>query len=166
MTDSDVAPGPPAKPPLLHTHAHEPNLVVPPGDGSFRLVSGARTRRITLAFLAGLPHFEIDRCFIVSTGHGVSGPFRFGGVRLVDLVRLASVDENFDHVDVVASDGYGTRLTRAEILGAPAARPPLLALTIDDRPLSREAGLVRLIVPTEVDDALKQIKWVENVAAS
>ncbi|MCB0075748.1 MAG: molybdopterin-dependent oxidoreductase [Caldilineaceae bacterium] len=45
----------------------------------------------------------------------------------------------------------------------PPTRPSLLAITLDGQPLTREQGLVRLIVPTETDDALKQVKWVAEI---
>ncbi|MEZ4676314.1 MAG: hypothetical protein R2932_18990 [Caldilineaceae bacterium] len=38
-----------------------------------------------------------------------------------------------------------------------------MALTLDRQPLTREQGLIRLVVPTERDDALKQVKWVAEI---
>jgi hypothetical protein len=34
---------------------------------------------------------------------------------------------------------------------------------MDGAPLSRRQGVVRLVVPSEVDDALRQVKWVAAV---
>ena len=42
-------------------------------------------------------------------------------------------------------------------------RPILLAHSIDGRPLTRAEGLVRLIVPAETDEALRQVKWVAEI---
>lgn len=162
MTEPDAAFHADAEPEWLHSHAHEPNLVVPPGDGSLLLVTDASHMHITPAWLSGLPQTHIEHCYIVSTGHGISGPFRFGGVRVADLLAHVNADACV-HVDVVAADGFGTRLTRAEIADVSVERPPLLALTLDGDPLTRAAGLLRLIVPTETDDALKQVKWVARI---
>jgi DMSO/TMAO reductase YedYZ molybdopterin-dependent catalytic subunit len=63
-------------------------------------------------------------------------------------------------VEVVSVDGFGVRLSPAELESDPRI---LLALAIDDRPLARDAGLVRLIVPSETTEALKQVKWVRTV---
>ena len=39
----------------------------------------------------------------------------------------------------------------------------VLAYALDGQLLSRAQGLVRLIVPSERDDALRQVKWVREV---
>jgi hypothetical protein len=45
-----------------------------------------------------------------------------------------------------------------------SSEPPILLAThIDGRPMTRKEGLVRLIVPSERDDALRQVKWVSVV---
>jgi hypothetical protein len=67
---------------------------------------------------------------------------------------------------VVSADGFGTRVTAEEWRGRPRRarpRPILLAYAIDGRPLTRAEGLVRLIVPSETDEALRQIKWVGEI---
>jgi hypothetical protein len=38
-----------------------------------------------------------------------------------------------------------------------------LSYAIDGTPLTRAQGLVRLIVPSETDDALRQVKWVQRI---
>lgn len=152
---------PAEEPTWLHGHSHEPNPVAPVGDGSFLLGSGLEMRRITLEALRALPYVEIKDCYIVSTGHGTSGPFRFGGARLSDLLTAHLPDPQEVHaVDVVSADGFGTRLP---FDGLRVARPPLLAWTRDGEPLTRAGGLVRLIVPTESDDALRQVKWIARI---
>ena len=65
-------------------------------------------------------------------------------------------------MEVVSGDGFGTRALRTE-LTEPTPRPILLAHTLDGQPLTRADGLVRLIVPSETDDALRQVKWVAQV---
>jgi DMSO/TMAO reductase YedYZ molybdopterin-dependent catalytic subunit len=82
-------------------------------------------------------------------------------VRLLDLLRYAGSDTTMlQRVEVVSVDGFGVRLSPAELESDPRI---LLALAIDDRPLARDAGLVRLIVPSETTEALKQVKWVRTV---
>ena len=38
-----------------------------------------------------------------------------------------------------------------------------LTTWFDGQPLTRDAGLVRLIVPSETDDALRQVKWISHI---
>lgn len=153
-----------SEPAWVHRHPHEPNPHTPPGDGAFRLVMPDGALDIPLERLHVYPFCEVGDCSIVSTGHGASGPFRFGGVRLLDLLRAELPrGQSWDAVDVVSADGFGARLVRAALEQAPAERPPLLAYRLDDAPMARAQGLVRLIVPTETDDALLQVKWVERV---
>ncbi len=149
----------------LRPHKHEPNYEIPAGDGTFTLeIYGRPSVMVTPADLATLPKTEIRDCYIVSTGHGTSGPFRFAGVRLWDLLRAyLPTDLLWNDVEVLSGDGFGNRLSRAEVESRDTPRPPLLAYERDGRPLSRQDGLVRLIVPSETDDALRQVKWVARV---
>lgn len=152
------------EPAWLHIHAHESNPTTPEGDATLVLSRPDGTEAaITPADLAGLPaHVEAD-CLIVSTGHPVSGPYTFGGVRLVDLIRVYVDDStSWRHADVISADDYGNRVNRAE-LETPGARAILLATQIDGQAMTRQQGLVRLIVPDEKDDALRQVKWVARI---
>lgn len=188
-----------AEPPWVHSHAHEPNLQPPAGNGSFAVsTANGRRRMISPGDLQALPYTSVADCLIVSTGHGISGPFTFGGARLDDLIDSVlstsggfETDENtvadrgeyrsgyrnedrkeglgappqpgaWQYVDLVSADGFGTRLTPAD-LAAATDRPVLLAYILDGAPLTREQGLVRLIVPTETDDALRQVKWLATI---
>ena len=70
----------------VHGHAHEPNPLPPPGDGAFVVrLPGGEEQVVAAAALAALPQCEVPGCLIVSTGHGASGPFTFGGVRLAEI---------------------------------------------------------------------------------
>ncbi len=156
---------PAAEPGWVHGHSHDPNPEPPPGDATIaaRLPDGA-TVQLSVATLRALPYREIGNCYIVSTGHGTSGPFVFGGVTLADLlVHLLPTAGAWRQVDVVSGDGFGTRLTPADLAEAPAGRPPLLAYKLDGAEMTRQAGLVRLVVPAETDDALKQVKWIARL---
>ena len=84
---------PAAEPGWVHGHSHDPNPEPPPGDATIaaRLPDGA-TVQLSVATLRALPYREIGDCYIVSTGHGTSGPFVFGGVTLADLRAAAGRD--------------------------------------------------------------------------
>jgi hypothetical protein len=140
-------------------HAHDPNPTPPSADPTFVLVVAGGETRLSPDDLSAMPQRVVSNCYIVSTGHGTSGPFTFGGVALAEL--LNHYDAGWKEVDVTSADGFRTRITSDEAR-APA-RPILLALTIDGRPMRREEGLVRLIVPGETDDALRQVKWVSQI---
>lgn len=152
------------EPAWVHGHPHEPNPEPPSPDATFvvRPTTTAHHSTWQAADLQQLPYCEITDCYIVSTGHGASGPFTFGGVRLLDFLAQLGIEE-WQQVDVISADGFGARLTNADLQGDPLARPSLLAYRRDGQPLTREEGLVRLIVPAETDDALKQVKWVAEI---
>ena len=151
--------------PPPHHRPHEPHLALPAGAGAFRVrLPDGTERQITVATSQQMPATTVDECYIVSTGHGASGPFRFTGVTLRDFLhRTLPQHLAWRHVDVVSADGFGTRLLPGDLADPPGGRAPLLAYTIDGAPLTREQGLVRLIVPAEVDDALRQVKWVNEI---
>ena len=147
----------------LQPHSHEPNPSPPSPDPSFNLVlPNGRDIRISPADLATLPQTAVPACFIVSTGHGTSGPFTFGGVTLADFVAAYN-SGSWSAAEVISGDGFGNRVLAEEVLGEHVKRPILLATHQDGRPLTREEGLVRLIVPGEVDDALRQVKWIAQI---
>lgn len=161
----------------LSPHSHEPNPLPPSPDADLTVnLPDGTAHRITPAALRSLDFVQdgrlperpadpsqvtIPNCYIVSTGHGTSGPFSFTGLRLLDLVDLLWTGD-WTQVEVVSGDGFGTRALRTE-LTQPTQRPAILAHTLDRQPLSRAEGLVRLIVPSETDDALRQVKWVAHV---
>lgn len=153
------------EPAWVHDHAHDPNPAPPSPETAFvvRLPNGT-TSTWDVADLYTLPTTIVPDCYIVSTGHGTSGPFTFAGVRLHDfLAHILGDDVSWQHMDIMSDDGFGTRLTPADLVQETAQRPSLLAHTLNEQPLTREKGLVRLIVPTETDDALRQVKWVSQI---
>lgn len=148
----------------LRPHAHDPNLVTPPGDGRFEIVlPGRGPQTIQIAALRALPTVRLENCYIVSTGHGTSGPFTFEGPTLLALIRAHLPDDEWTQVEVISADGFGNRVTARELLNPDPAGPIALAHTLDGAPLRRDQGLVRLIVPSERDDALRQVKWVGRI---
>lgn len=149
----------------LRPHRHDPNYDIPAGDGAFTLeLPNGETRAIAVDQLRDLPYLELANCYIVSTGHGTSGPFTFEGVRLIDLIEaFVEGTTEWQEVEVISGDGFGNRLYRTELAQQDTKNPPLLAYYKDGALLTRADGLVRLIVPTERDDALRQVKWVDKV---
>lgn len=154
-----------AEPAWVHGHSHEPNPTPPSTDPAITLLlPDGQTHLLTVDALRALPLTTVPECYIVSTGHGTSGPFCFGGVTLRTLLaEFLPAATNWKFVDVVSGDGFGARLHREEVTDAPGERPVLLAYRLDGKPLTRQAGLVRLITPSETDDALKQVKWVAQI---
>lgn len=148
----------------LQPHSHKPNPEPPSADPTFILeLPGGRTTAITVAELQQFPETTLANCYIVSTGHGTSGPFNFTGARLVDLVEHF-VETEWSQVEVISADGFGNRIMARELLQPDPAGPILLAYAIDGRLMTRWEGLVRLIVPSERDDALRQVKWIGRMS--
>ncbi|MDQ3248057.1 MAG: molybdopterin-dependent oxidoreductase [Chloroflexota bacterium] len=153
------------EPAWRHGHAHEPNPA-PPAQASALIIQKPNGLEVLvgLADLHALPTVQVNNCWIISTGHGKSGPFTFAGTRLADvLTTWLDADTPWQSVDVISADGFGTRLVAAEVCDPATLRPILLAYRLDGAPLTREQGLVRLIVPSETDDALRQVKWVGRI---
>lgn len=144
----------------MSEHAHDPNPLPPTDDPAIHIVAPTGTTLVTVADLRALPARTLPNSYIVSTGHGASGPFVFAGATLEEVIARYAVG-SWTAATVVSADGFGTRVTAGE--WRDSSRPILLAYAIDGRPLTRAAGLVRLIVPTETDEALRQIKWVEAI---
>jgi DMSO/TMAO reductase YedYZ molybdopterin-dependent catalytic subunit len=153
------------EPDWVHGHPHEPNPTPPDGDGQVTVVMpGGNERIFTVEDLHALPYTEVHNCMIVSTGHGTTGPFAFGGVRLADLVaRVLPPGTTWYWVDVAGADGFGARLTPVDLDSSGPERPIILAHAVNGLPLDRARGLVRLIVPGETGDALRQVKWVDRL---
>ena len=150
----------------LRPHSHEPNLEPPSNDPAFVFVApDGRQSVISPDLLEKLPQTSLPDCYIVSTGHGTSGPFEFGGVSLLDFVRSQlPAGSRWAQVEVISADGFGNRVMADELANPqPPERPIILSYQIDGQKMTRQQGLVRLIVPTETDDALRQVKWVGRV---
>jgi len=162
MPMSDVSAVEPA---WLHGHPHDPNPAPPSGDPTFVVKQPDGVEIIVgVEDLQGLPLAEVPDCWIVSTGHGRSGPFTFAGVRLADLLSsILPSAIHWQHLDVISADGFGTRLFAQEVLDPTLTRPILLSYAVNGAPMTRRQGVVRLIVPSETDDALRQVKWVGRI---
>jgi hypothetical protein len=150
-------------PAWLHGHAHEPNPTPPTINPALTLQrpDGSQVA-LTPADLDRLPACTVPDCFIVSTGHGRSGPFTFSGVTLAVLLA-AYAPPGWQVADIISADGFGNRVHAHELASQIDGRPILLATKLDGSPMTRAQGLVRLIVPSETDDALRQVKWVARI---
>ena len=147
-------------------HNHDPNPEPPGDDPAFHLlVPSGVSWLLTPADLATLPQTAVADCYIVSTGHGSSGPFTFGGVALGELIA-AYYHDLWHDAEIVSGDGFGNRVKFAEAQPGNSMPPILIATEIDGRPMTRDEGLVRLIVPAERDDALRQVKWIRGVTVN
>ena len=116
---------------------------------------------ITPDMLKDLPVTNSANSYIVSTGHGTSGPFTFTGTRLLDLIQ-AYETMAWTRVEIISGDGFGSRVL-AEELQSQTDKPILLTYSINGQAMTRQQGLVRLIVPGEKDDALRQVKWIGQI---
>jgi hypothetical protein len=148
----------------LRPHSHEPNPQPPTADPTIRLVTpDEREILVTVEELREeYPAVTLPDCYIVSTGHGTSGPFVFTGVSLLDLVQRYA-RESWSQLEAISADGFGNRVMAAELVESDPAGPILLAYAINRNQLTRQGGLVRMIVPGEKDDALRQVKWLAIV---
>ncbi len=141
--------------------SHDSNPTPPDDDPSFEIVMPNGRFHVTVEALRALPGHTLRGAVIASTGHPAGGPFDLGGVTLRTLLAAYAPGE-WSAALVISGDGFGTRVLAVEWLEK-SERPILLAHTVDGRPLTRAAGLVRLIVPSETDEALRQIKWVAEI---
>jgi hypothetical protein len=149
----------------LNPHSHDPNPIPPSKDPVFELSwPDGQEVNIGVRLLQRLPRTTLRDCYIISTGHGTSGPFTFSGVSLIQFIADYSYDpKSWNQVEVISGDGFGTRILKEELLSQDPAKPIVIADTLDGRPMTRQEGLVRLIVPAETDDALRQVKWIARI---
>jgi len=147
----------------LTSYSHDPNPEPPSQDPTiqFQLPSG-KEKIVDLALLQSLTPVTVSDYYIVSTGHGTSGPFTFTGVKLEVLINhcMQQDEETWSYAHVISADGFGTQVLAQEVADQETM---LFAYALDGAEMSREQGLVRLIVPSERDDALRQVKWVSEV---
>lgn len=152
----------------LRPHTHDPNPEPPSADPAILLtLPDGITQTIQIEDLQALPEIVVPNCYIVSTGHGTSGPFAFKGTTLLSLIEdRLDMAIPWSQVEVISADGFGNSVMADELYHPDPAGPILLAYAIDHQLMTRQQGLVRLIVPNEKDDALRQVKWVSQVNVS
>ena len=142
----------------MHFHSREPNYEPPSDDPTVTIIlADGAERPLTVTDLQRLPVTTVAECVIV-TDHGPVGPYTFQGVALRDLAAHFGIGQA--GVEIASGDGFGAQLTAGE-MDSPI--PPLLSYGLNGRLLSRQEGLVRLVVPGDRANALRQIKWVSTV---
>lgn len=139
-----------------HNTSHHNNVTPPDDDETFYLLWDKGELELTLPTLKTYPKTEYP--YTYKTDHGDHGPYTLLGVALRDLIKELS--KAWNEVEIKSADGFGNCLTKDEVLAEP---PPMLYYLSDGELLSRQNGLVRLVVPSETDNALRQIKWVREV---
>ena len=149
----------------LAPHSHDPNPAPPsPGAEILLKLPGRPDETLEAAALSEFPRTSLKQQMILSTGHPATGPFDFEGVTLLDLLQQKMSLSSPDFVvEVVSGDGFGTRVQGGELFTPDPGGPIMLTDKIDDEDMSREQGLIRLIVPSEKDDALRQVKWIGKI---
>ncbi len=149
----------------LNPESHEPNFIPPTADPAFLIFLPNRVKKqINPPDLNEYSRVFVPDCYIVSTGHGTSGPFMFSGVALFDLIENnIESGEKWNQVEVISADGFGTRIAFQELVYPGPAGPIIIADTRDGNSLTRDQGLFRLIVPSERDDAIRQVKWIRKI---
>ena len=64
---------------------------------------------------------------------------------------------------MISGYGFGTRILIEKLLNRQPVDSIILADLVDSRPMTREQGLVRLIVPSGRVDALQQVKRINRI---
>ena len=121
-----------------------------------------RPQRLTLEDLRALPAARQVSDFHCVTGWSVND-VRWRGVRFDDLLASAGLLPNATALSFVSSEKpYVDTLTLEQIRAAPDA---MLALEMDDKPLTREHGApARVVMPQMY--GYKGVKWVQRITVT
>lgn len=146
-------------------HSHDNNPLPPDDDTTIQVILfGAPPLQITLSQLKNEFPQAIIPAYQYTTDHGVHGPYRLRGVALGSLIaRFIDANQSWHEAEVVSADGFGNRVYAEEADPNLPGDPILLCYASNDTDLPRAHGLVRLVVPSEIDNALRQIKWVREI---
>ena len=147
----------------LRPHSHANNTLILDADTTIFLnVLKQKTIEINLEALQSNYQTSVLESYTYQTDHGRHGPYRLEGVRLVDLIGQHLPQESeWNQVEVLSADGFGNRIYKTELLEASEAI--LLCFRSNGGALERQHGLIRLVVPFETDNALRQVKWVRTI---
>jgi DMSO/TMAO reductase YedYZ molybdopterin-dependent catalytic subunit len=153
-------PGPgPARVPVNRTAAAA-GVVEQAADPGWRLVvAGPRSLDLSMADLQRLPQYQARLPIACVEGWSVDATWT--GVRLRDVLDLAGIPATA-HLRVVSLERHGGYA--ASPVAPPTANDPLtlLALRLDDRPLSLDHGYpLRLIAPNR--PGVQQTKWLSRI---
>lgn len=147
----------------LRPHSHANNPVPPDVDTTIQLyLPNQDLIEITLEDLDTNYPQSVIQSYTYQTDHGRHGPYRLEGVFLEDLItQHLEQDVDWNQIEVLSADGFGNRIYKSELLEASEAI--LLCLKSNGATLTRQHGLVRLVVAFETDNALRQVKWVRTI---
>lgn len=148
----------------LQPHSHDNNPEPPYIDPTIHFFDTAgNSKTISLADLMADYEQTVIPAYTYMTDHGIHGPYKLEGVALLDLIEQEiGKREDWSEVEVISADEFGNRLYRDEL--APAGESPVLVChRSNNEQLRRIQGLIRLVVPSETDNALRQVKWVREI---
>ena len=142
------------------------NFADPVVDGqSWKLSVGGmvdRSMTLTLADLRALPsvtQYVTFACISNDVGGQLMSTGSFTGVRLADLVAMASPQAQASWVSFHARDGYTESLPLSLVRGAPEI---LVAYDLDGAPLPVQHGFpVRIVIPGHY--GMKSPKWLDSI---
>lgn len=141
---------------------HHNNTTIPETSASIYLALVAEETKLSLDDLKKNYPQSVIEAYTYVTNHGTFGPYRLEGVSLLDLIPESLTD--WSEIKVIGADGFSNTLTRAEL--SEAKEPAMLYYLRDGQALEPQHGPIRLVVPTETDNAIRQIKWVQRVKCS
>lgn len=145
----------------LKPHKHSNNTTPPRGNSNITLYNtDSSSVELSLEQLQMNYPPSIIPAYTYVTDHGVHGPYKLEGVSLKDLITK-EVKTPWSELEVLSADGFGNRLSKEEIFAK--GDPIMLYFKTDGEMLTKQHGLVRLVVPSETDNALRQIKWVKTI---
>lgn len=146
-------------------HSHDNNPLPPDENTDISIFyNGELATRISLDELKTRFSQDGIPTYLYTTDHGTHGPYHLDGVALGSLIRaLLPPEAKWEEVEVVSADGFGNRVFAHELEPAEPEDPILLCYGSNGKPLKRAHGLIRLVVPSETDNALRQIKWVREI---
>ncbi|WP_191282581.1 molybdopterin-dependent oxidoreductase [Pseudolysinimonas yzui] len=144
-----------------------PAPVVAPDRWRLRVV-GLVDRPLVLTHnqLHALPSVEID-AVLMCVHNPVGGPSvgnaRWQGVRLIDVLAIAGVSRDADHLRLTSVDGFSAGLNLKLI---EEGYEPVLAYAMNGVPLTRAHGApLRLLVPG-IHGYDANIKWLQSIEAT
>ena len=148
----------------LQPHSHDNNPEPPYIDPTLIfLAPNGDKKEISLADLMADYDQTVIPAYTYMTDHGMHGPYKLEGVGLLDLINQElGPQAEWGEVEIISADEFGNRLYRDELVPAGFA-PVLLCHRSNNEQLRRIQGLVRLVVPSETDNALRQVKWVREI---
>jgi DMSO/TMAO reductase YedYZ molybdopterin-dependent catalytic subunit len=141
---------------------HHNNTTIPETNSDIYLELATKESKLSLEDLMTKYPQSVIEAYTYVTNHGVHGPYRLEGVSLLDLIP--EMFAAWSSVEVISADGFANTLSKAELLAA--KEPAMLYYLSDGKSLEPKHGPIRLVVPSETNNAIRQIKWVKRIQFS